>query len=208
MLRKIFPAEPNFFSLFNELADQIGAASGVYRQLLTHPEKAVELIPRIQEIEGKADSIVHKAMEQLHDAFITPIDRQHIHKLLLDLDDVVDGFEAISRRFQIYRVKSLPHEMTNLSELCLAACDNVITLTKSLNNLKKPEFLKEVCVTINRLENEADESLRKGLEVLFRDEDNCKILIQNKELYELLESITDKCEQIAYLVQSIILDYA
>jgi uncharacterized protein Yka (UPF0111/DUF47 family) len=147
-------------------------------------------------------------MDLLHQTFITPLDREDIHELSSTLDDVLDFIDAAAQRVLLFEIKQMPNEGRELAEVCVQATQKVQVAVGHLDNLKDPTAIKKLCVEINRLENEADHILRAAVAKLFRDENDIKNLIKLKEVYEILETVTDLCEDVANIIDGIVLEYA
>ncbi|MFM8315674.1 MAG: DUF47 domain-containing protein, partial [Deltaproteobacteria bacterium] len=150
----------------------------------------------------------HTTMDLLHQTFITPLDREDIHELSSTLDDVLDFIDAAAQRILLYEIKHMPNEGRELAEVCVQAAQKVQVAVGYLDNLKNPEEIKKLCVEINRLENEGDHILRAAVAKLFREENDMKTLIKLKEVYEILETVTDLCEDVANIIDGIVLEYA
>ncbi len=212
LIAKLFPNEENFFEQFSKSAAlSFKGATRLLQMLEEIREKApdaLRLAAEIKTIEHDADMVTHQTVEWLHKTFITPIDREDIHKLISTLDDVMDLIEAASERIVLYRIDYVPDHAIKLTQNVIQATKVVERLTLSLKNLKEIEVIKAQCVEINKLENESDHLLRTAIADLFDHETDLKRLIKLKELYELLESVTDRCEDVANLIEGIMLEYA
>lgn len=208
MLGGFIPKEGRFFDLFKDLAALIAEASIEFRDLLTHLDEAEKRVRNIKDIEHRGDEITHSTMDLLHQTFITPLDREDIHSLTSTLDDVLDLIDAAAQRVVLYEIRQIPNEARELAEVCVQAAQKVQTAVAHLNNLKDPTAIKKICVEINRLENEGDHILRAAVAKLFREENDIKNLIKLKEIYEILEKVTDVCEDVANIIDGIVLEYA
>ena len=211
MLSKIMPREGRFFDLFNESANLIVQAAQEFRKMLTDLSNAADVeryAISIKEIEHKADNVTHRTVEMLHKTFITPIDRDDIHELISKMDDIVDYIEATSQRIFQYDVTQVSPEAVKLADVCVRCAEYVKITVQGLSNLKNPQEIIKNCVELNRLENEADYILRVAMAKLFREEPDIRQLIKLKEIYELLETVTDRCEDVANIIEGIVLEYA
>lgn len=208
MFGGFIPKEGRFFELFKNLSELITQGAIEFRELLAHLDEAEKRVRAIKDIEHKGDEITHTTMDLLHQTFITPLDREDIHELISKLDDVLDFIDAAAQRVLLYEVKHIPNEGRELAETCVQAAQKVQIAVGQLDNLKDPEGIKKICVEINRLENEADHVLRSAIAKLFREENDIKQLIKLKEIYEILETVTDLCEDVANIVDGIVLEYA
>jgi uncharacterized protein len=162
-------------------------------------------IARIRQIEHQGDEMTHSIMRKLNQTFITPFDREDIHTLASSLDDVVDFINAACARIVMYRITDPPAEAGQLALLILAQCEE---LEKAVTNLQKSDDVLRHCVEINRLENEADQVSRVAIARLFEDETNPITLIKIKELLEFLETATDKAEDVADVLETVVLKNA
>ena len=208
VLKSLMPRETKFFDLFRDSADLIVEGAQELVALAKDPSQVDVRAKKISEIEHKADGITHKTVALLHQTFITPIDREDIHQLISRMDDILDFMEAASERILLYQIDKTTPEMVRLSEICLDCAKFVKLAVVELDNLKKPEEILKHCIELNRLENEADQVLRRAMATLFRDEKDTRQLIKLKELYELLETVTDRCEDVANIIEGIVLEYA
>jgi predicted phosphate transport protein (TIGR00153 family) len=208
MLKYFMPKEGQFFNLFNESADQILLGTQEFQKMVNHLDNAAEHAKNIRDIEHKADTITHRTVELLHKTFITPLDREDIHTLISRMDDIVDYIEAASERIHLYNVTDASPEIHAMADVCVRSAELVSKAIRGLENLKKPEELLHLCIEINHLENEGDQILRTAMAKLFREETDTRQLIKLKEIYELLEGVTDRCEDVANIIEGIVLEYA
>jgi uncharacterized protein len=202
------PRENRFFELFQELTSLIVEAAQEFSELLNDLAHSDSRAKAIKDIEHRADDVTHRTIALLHTTFITPIDREDIHSLVKKLDDIVDFMEAASQRISLYGVTQVTPEAQSLAKVCILSAEHVQKAVQLLHNLKAHEQIMTECVEINRLENEADHILRDGIAKLFRDEKDTRNLIKLKEIYELLETVTDRCEDVANIIEGIVLEYA
>lgn len=208
MFGRFLPQEMGFFALFNESGDHMVAAVHEFKRLLDNPQEMESRSRTIKELEHKADDVTHRTMMLLHRTFITPLDREDIHALIKTMDDILDFIDAAAQRLYLYEVRHIPESMHRLTEITIESVQLVKKLVGLLTNLKQTDELLKTCVEINRLENDADMVLRASVAQLFREEQDLRLLIKLKEIYELLETVTDRCEDVANVVESIVLEYA
>ncbi len=208
MLSRFMPREGNFFELFNQSADLIVEAVYEFEKMLSDLSHAERYSHTIKELEHKADEVTHRTIDLLHSTFITPIDREDIHKLITQMDDILDCLEACSQRVFLYNVTQITEEMPLLADVCIRSSLLIKKAVEGLNDLKHPQEIIKNCVEINRLENEGDQLLRKALVKLFSDVSDTRELIKMKEVCELLEATTDRCEDVANTIEGIVLEYA
>ncbi len=202
------PREGNFFELFNQSADLIVEAVYEFEKMLSDLSHAERYSHTIKELEHKADEVTHRTIDLLHSTFITPIDREDIHKLITQMDDILDCLEACSQRVFLYNVTQITEEMPLLADVCIRSSLLIKKAVEGLKDLKHPQEIIKNCVEINRLENEGDQLLRKALVKLFSDVSDTRELIKMKEVCELLEATTDRCEDVANTIEGIVLEYA
>ena len=208
MLEKIMPREGRFFDLFEQISALIVEGAIEFREMLNQLPQAEKHSQNIKDIEHKADEITHKTVEMLHKTFITPLDRDDIHKLITGLDDILDYIEACSQRMFLYGVTKVTPEAFQLADVCVRSAECIQKAVSGLKNLKHPEGVIKDCVEINRLENEADYLLRIAIAKLFKEEPDVRQVIMLKEVYDFLETATDRCEDVANTIEGIVLEYA
>ena len=206
MLGRLMPREGKFFDLFNAHAERIveGARElnvmiGTFSQLDVHAQ-------RIDAAERAADKITHETITLLHKTFITPFDREQIHQLITTMDDILDLIQDVAESIALYDLKSVTPEAKQLAEICQMCCDRVKTTVALLTNVKSSAAILKCCEEIDRLESDADRVHRTALSKLFREENDVKQMIKLRVIYDLLESITDRCEDVANVVEGIVLE--
>jgi len=208
MLDRIFPKEKSFFPLFLQISDCLTESSTLFVKLLEDSNFRENGAHQIKEIEAKADGLGHKVLHLLHENFITPFDRIHIQQLVSKLDEIIDLTYAISERVLMYEFTHITPDTMDLALKCKESALILGQLIPELERVKKPKDALRYCVDIHRIENEADLIFRKSLKNLFQNETDWKKFIKQKEINEMLESITDRAEDVANLVEGIILEYA
>lgn len=199
---RLLPREEKFYGLFIKQVDLISQAS----KLLLDGTRAgnsrlAEVAKDIIDLEHKGDEVIHEIFTRLNQTFITPLDPEDIHALSSKLDDVMDGIEDAVHRMVAYRLTALPKTVLTLAEI-INSCS--LALAKAFHALEKNEKLMEHCIEINRLENEADRLVRGAVADLFDREKDPILLIKLKEIYELLEDTTDRCEDVADVLQNVV----
>jgi uncharacterized protein len=197
----LLPKDENFFYLFELHGQILGRAS---KLLVSALNDGYEGVCRIEEdmsgIEDEGDRVVHDIFAQLRSTFITPFDPEDIQSLATSLDDVLDGIEDVTFRIVAYRLKPIPSAVLVLAEKVSKCCS---ILGEALAALHKKKPVLNLCIEINRLENEADKLERNLIAELFRNEKDPIELIRKKEIYELLEATTDRCEDVADVIQNV-----
>jgi predicted phosphate transport protein (TIGR00153 family) len=202
------PREDRFFDLFEESARNMVKAAETLKELIYNWDDVGERIAEITELEHVGDKITHQIMGQVHRTFITPFDREDIALLAHSLDDVTDFIHATADAMFIYKVDRPTESAKKLSNIIVKAATEV---EKSLPELRHRGRLKNVleqCVEINRLENEADIIFRSAMGELFDDTEDIAEIIKWREIYEHMESATDRCEDVANVLEGVALKHA
>ena len=199
---RLLPREEKFFNLFNKQVEVIAQAS----RLLLEGARAgnsrlAEVATQISAIEHKGDEIIHEIFTRLNQTFITPLDPEDIHNLSSKLDDVLDGIEDSVHRMVAYRLDAIPAKMIALTEVIQRCC---LALERAFHALEKNEEVMDHTIEINRLENEADNLVRGAVADLFENQTDAILLIKLKEIYEFLEDTTDRCEDVADVLQNVV----
>jgi predicted phosphate transport protein (TIGR00153 family) len=163
---------------------------------------------RIKDIEHETDTITHRCVEALHKTFITPIDRDSIHRLITRMDDIMDYVEAAAERLELYELVHMTNDVRDLADVLHRTAKQVEVAVRGLRSLSDPQATLKLCIDINRLENEADAILRRSVARLFKEETDSIKIIKWKEVYENLESATDRCEDVANIIEGVILEHA
>ena len=206
MFRKLLPQEVGYFDFFERHADLSVKACRELDAMLADNSDMAARAARIKELEREADLITRACMDALHRTFITPIDRSDIHKLIQRLDDIVDSVESTASRMMLYEVNEKPAEAKALTAVLVRAAEEIALALPGLRNMKNAEEIKQHCVALYELENEGDNIMRNALAKLFKEERDPIALIKWKELYERLEKATDRCEAVASIIQSIVIE--
>jgi predicted phosphate transport protein (TIGR00153 family) len=206
-------ADEAFFGAFTAHAKLCVLGSQKLAELLEDLDKAEALAKEIKDLENKADSITHDTIKQLHDTWITPLDRADIHDLITKLDDVLDMIEAVSERVAIFRVREKNELAVQLGSVLRKSCETLAKAVAQVHDVaKSPKEILEVAVEVNRLENEADDIYRKALGQLFNPEPGTNVnaleVLKWREIFDYLENATDACEDVANVLEGIVLEYA
>ena len=208
MFSRLIPREVRFFDLFNAHATQIVEGSHALLQLMSHPEAPAPHAERIDHAERNADKITHETISLLHKTFITPIDRDQIHQLINNMDDILDLVQDVAESMVLYDIKRTTPEAQQLAQICQMTCDRVRAAVALLSDLRHSDAIMKICEEIDRLESDADRVMRSAMSRLFREEADVKQLIKLRTIYELLELITDRCEDVANIVEGIVLEHS
>lgn len=209
---KLLPREGNFFEMFNQHADRIVEAAHAFSQLVANyndPHLREKYNADVDNAERAADRVTHDVTKLLHKTFITPLDREHIHSLINTMDDVADLIQDSAEAMALYDIRSMTDEIHRLADLSLKCCERLRDAVKMLSHIADAgtaEAALKTCEEIDRLESDADRVLRAAMSKLFREEADVRELIKLKAVYELMETITDKCEDVANTIEGIVLE--
>jgi predicted phosphate transport protein (TIGR00153 family) len=203
---RFLPKDESFFDHFEKQGRKTVEGCHALLAMVTQPGDLVAQAKAISDIEGECDQITHAVVEQLHKTFITPLDRNDIYRLITKMDDVMDYVEAASERIALYELNVMTKECGPLCRVILQSAERVLEAVSGFRDLKRAHVILEKCVEINRLENEADGLLRAALARLFREEQNPILIMKWKEVYELLETATDRCEDVANIIEGVVLE--
>ncbi|MGY8525243.1 DUF47 domain-containing protein [Paracidovorax citrulli] len=208
MFGRFMPTEGKFFEYFNQHAECAVTASRELEALINDLANAEVHARRVQATEKKADRITHDTIDLLHKTFITPLDRDEIHKLITTMDDILDLMEDVAETITLYDVTSLTEEARKLAAVCVQSCELVKIAVGLLEDMGNASTILQTAQQIDQLESEADRLMRSAISKLFRDETDVKRLIKMKAIFEQLETITDKCEDVANIIEGIVLENA
>lgn len=198
------PKEVKFFDLFDKQAENLVKAAEFYKKLTNEAAFTPENVRAMHELEHYGDELTHNIINTLNETFITPFDREDILALANRLDDIIDGIYLITNRFQLYKIEK-PSEYSQ--KLANTIAQSTKAMQKALASLRSNKNMKETlfqCVEINRLENEGDVLRDEAISWLFENEKDPIMVIKQKELFEEAETVTDFCEYVANLVESIL----
>ncbi|HNX90435.1 MAG TPA: DUF47 family protein [Candidatus Omnitrophota bacterium] len=208
MFRKFFPRDVNFFNLLN---DQIGyavKASEFFVEIAKESCVNELLYDKMHAIEQEADEACHKIIDQLDKTFITPFDREDIHGLAKEIDDVADMLTTITNRMKVYNVPGSNKHMIEFSIVIQESVKALAAAIRGLSDMKNSKIIKDACVEVNRLENVGDVMRDKVLVDLFEHEKDPIAVIKWKELYEDAETVLDICEDVTHVINSIVVKQA
>ncbi|HXX53581.1 MAG TPA: DUF47 family protein [Thermodesulfovibrionales bacterium] len=204
---KFFQKKVDFFELFDRCALNITKGATLLVDLMEHFDKAEDIIKQIYEVEQEGDMLTHDIMKKLNKTFITPIDREDLYALASRLDDVIDFIWAAADRMSLFKIKDSTKEAISMSKDLLTTTD---VIHKTIQKLKEKNYthVQEYCIEINRLENRIDRDFRDALGRLFEQVTDPIVIIKWKEVYEFLEDASDRCEDVANILESIVLKNA
>jgi len=209
---KLLPREGNFFKLFEEHVGFVMQAAKAFTQLMAHYDDAIlrdKYIDEVNKAEHAADRVTREVHRLLHATFITPIDREQILQFIDRLDDVADLLQDAAEATALYDVRSANEEIRRLADLCERSCERVAAVVSLLRNLSAANTAQaalKICDEIDELESDADRVMRAAMSKLFREEQDVREILKLKLIYELLESVTDKCEDVSNIIEGIVLE--
>jgi len=204
------PREGKFFDLFNAHVEQLVLGSKALVDLMTvfngSDEDANKYRDLVDTAEKAADKITHETMQQLHKSFITPLDREEIHQLITNLDAILDLIQDAAFTVTLYNIRHITPEAIKLSEIGLQCAERVRTAVGLLTSMDNGPQILKLCREIDDLESAADREMRGAMSRLFREEPDVRELIKYKAIYELLETVTDRCEDVANIIEGIVVE--
>ena len=199
---RLIPRESKFFRMFADVSQNLTQGTRLLHDILQNPANMEPRLDQLQEIEHRGDEMTHGIITALNQTFITPFDREDIHRLTSSLDDVLDFVNAAGVRLRLYKIKTPPSIAAELAAMIVEQSEE---LAQGVSLLEKNKLVLEHCVEVHRLENEADRLSRKAIADLFDNEKDPIQLIKIKELYEVLETATDKAEDAANVLETVAL---
>ncbi len=202
---RLIPRETKFFDLFAELSTSLTEGAKLLRDVLRNPADLQKQVQQLQDIEHRGDRATHAIIAKLNQTFITPFDREDIHRLASSLDDVLDFINAAAVRLVMYKINEPPPVSAELAGIVVLQSEE---LARGVSLLEKNGSVMKHCEEVNRLEDEADHVSRRAIAELFEKEKDPIQLIKLKELYEVLEFATDKAEDAANVLEAIVLKSA
>jgi predicted phosphate transport protein (TIGR00153 family) len=208
LLRRLLPKKPRFFELFSRHAALAVRGAEMLEELLAKPEDAEAQATRIRAVEHEADEVCQRTIELLHSSFVTPIERGDIHDLASRLDDILDLIEETARCVWLYDVTSSRPEAIEMARHLVEATRGTKALVDALSRHPTPERTQELSRAVKQVEKQNDRLLRSATARLFHDEQDAKTLIKWKEIYAQLEAAIDRCEDVANLIEGVVLENA
>ena len=208
MFGRLMPREGRFFDLFAELAGQAVAASLELQTMMSKFDNLERRAFAIETFEKKGDRITRETIDLLHKTFITPLDRDEIHSLITRTDDILDLIEDCAQSIYLFDIRQVTPEAVKLADLVVLCTQKVEEAMKLLSNMENAKRIMAVCADIDKLESEADHVMRGALAKLFRDEPDVRQVIKLRSIYEILEEVTDRCEDVANMIEGIVVENA
>jgi len=204
-LQRLMPNEDDFFVLFRKQAENIVSGAAALSKLLEHYNAVPEQVQNIKAVEHAGDEITHQIFRKLNQTFVTPFDREDIHELGSTMDDVIDLIDAAASRFVLYRIQSIRPGTVELSKVLTLA---TMELSAAIHSIQTPDKALYRVIEINRLENESDRLCRTLIAGLFDEETDPVQIIKWKEIFEVMETAVDKCEDVSNVIETVILKNA
>ncbi|MHB0998827.1 MAG: DUF47 domain-containing protein [Armatimonadota bacterium] len=205
---RFIPVEENFFELFDEIAEELVNAAICLHELLTNYEDVANKTAALREMEKRVDAATDGICKRLNDSFITPIDREDIHALASRMDDVLDYIEASADRMKLYGIDKPREEAVELASLIVEGTKLIKKSVHELSHLRDIDSILKPCIEINEVENRGDKVLRRALGRLFKEETKVLEIAKWQEIFDRLETATDRCEDVANILESIVVKNA
>jgi predicted phosphate transport protein (TIGR00153 family) len=205
---QFFPKEEKFFDMLENAAANLHKGAKAFKRMLQDYTDIENKVKHIKDIEHEGDIITHEIMDKLNRTFITPIDREDIHRMTSEIDDVLDFILGIADRMVLYSIKSPTPQALKMVEVLIAAIEQMEKAICSLKNIKNSRRILDYCIEINRLENEGDSIHRSVIADLFSDGKDAVEIIKWRDIYNYLENAIDKCEDVADAMESIVVKNA
>jgi uncharacterized protein len=208
MLKRLMPKSDEFFDAFDaQCAVTVEGAKMLHALLMDYRDVAAR-VQALREVEHRGDDVTHAAFNRLHKEFITPFDRAQIHTLLSRIDDVLDLTNAAAARLHYYEIETSQPDAAELARLLVLSTQKLQEVVAALRLIKKPEQILAGCKDIKRLESQTDEALRAGMGRLFKSGLDTLTIIKWKEIYDLIETATDKCNSVANVIEGVVLEHS
>ena len=204
---RLFPKDINFFTLFNQQVGFAVEAAHAFKEIAAKGSVDDPALERIKELEHKGDDVAHAIIKQLNQTFIAPFDREDIHALTLEIDDITDMINTIVSRMKIYNVSGVNKRLVDFAAVIEDSVKAVARAVKGLDNTKNAKAIQEACEEVNRLENVGDTMRDEFLAELFESEKDPIAVIRWKDIYQYAETVLDICEDVAHKVDSILVKH-
>ena len=208
MLQRLMPKSDEFFDDFDAQCAVTVEGAKMLHALLSDYRDVAARVQALKDVEHKGDDVTHRAFNRLHKQFITPFDRTQIHSLLGRIDDVLDLTNAAAARLHYYEIQTSQADATELARLLVLSAEKVREVVAALRHIKQPQQILAGCKDIKKLETQADEVLRAGMGRLFKSGADPLTIIKWKEIYDLIETATDKCLSVANVIEGVVLEHS
>ena len=205
MAFRLLPREERFYDDFIAMAKEIRHGASILEEMLAPEQPIWDKADEIHEVEHKCDFLTHEVIQRLHRTFVTPLDREDIHALARSLDDVMDAIDASAAIVRLYHIAEVRTEARELARIIMASAEQVV---KAITALERRKGVDEPAVEINRLENEADRVHQAAVRRLFQEERDPITIIKWKEILDFLEDATDRCEDVANVLEGVVVKHA
>jgi predicted phosphate transport protein (TIGR00153 family) len=202
---RLIPKEERFFDDFVAMAEQIKRGAFLLQEMLAPEQPLWDKADEIKEVEHKCDFLTHSVIQRLHKTFVTPLDREDIHSLARSLDDVIDAIDDSASVLRLYQINKVRPDARDQARIILACADQLVSAMKALG---RKQGISDCAVEINRLENEADRAHQIALRRLFEEEKDAIVIIKWKEILDFLEAATDRCEDVANVLEGVVVKHA
>jgi hypothetical protein len=209
LLSVLMPRERHFFTLFNRHAGLVTQGADTLVEMLSgyaDGGRRDEFVAKIHSIEHAADDVTHETVALMHNTFVTPFDRDQINKLIQRMDDILDLIQDTAESLMLYDVHQLTPEVLHLADLVRLCCGRVSAAVTQLSSMDNGPAILKICQEIDSLESNADRVMRSAISKLFREEQDVRQLVKLKAVYELLELTTDKCQDVALVIEGVVLE--
>ena len=209
LLSVLMPRERQFFTLFNRHADLVVEGAKTLTGMLANYADAggrEAFVAKIHSIEHAADEVTHQTVALMHNTFVTPFDRDQINKLIQRMDDILDLIQDTAESLTLYDVHVLTPEVSHLADLMRVCCLRVAAAVTQLSSMDNGPAILKICQEIDALESDADRVMRGAISKLFREEQDTRQLVKLKAVYELIELTTDKCQDVALVIEGVVLE--
>ena len=200
----LFPRDEQFFELYNQMADEIRSAAGLLEQMLATDPPDISKVDAIKDAEHRCDALTHDTIQRLHRTFVTPFDREDLYALAASLDNVMDAIDAAAAMVRLYNIEKI---RPGARELARTVSQSTERLHSALASLAKKTPVHPHAVEINRLENEADRAYQHAIKDLFESETDPILIIKWKEVLDMLEMVTDACEDVANVIEGVVVKH-
>ncbi|WP_027626608.1 DUF47 domain-containing protein [Clostridium lundense] len=200
--------DDKFFQLFDKVAETALKAANMLEEFLEDLSDSEEKLKKIKDVEHEGDALQHQILEQLNQTFLTPFDREDIYMIAKYMDDIIDYIESTASRFVMYNVNYATDDAKKLSSMISSCCKEIIPLMKEIRNMKENKNIKELIIEINRLETEGDKVSRTAIRNIFTGEIEVLEVIKWREIYQFLEDTLDVCEDVANVIEGVVMKNA
>jgi len=201
---RFFPRDEQFFDLFGQMADEIRQGAVLLEQVLATEPPDLAAIDRIKDIEHRCDALTHDTIQRLHRTFVTPFDREDLYALSTSLDDIMDAIDHAATLVRLYRIQRIRRGAREMAHMVTEAAER---LHAAIDALAAKTPVHPHAIEINRIENEADREYQEAVRELFEVETDPVMIIKWKEVYDVLEVITDRCEDVANVIEGVVVKH-